>query len=108
MIVGRVDAVDHEREPATVAGKVGEEAGVVARGTERGDMFATLAVTGIGGTLVHRRVGGEGLELVERTRLQVVELLEGDEGHLGELQTVVPVHAMGEVASREVIAQHGR
>lgn len=108
MIVGRVDAVDHEGEPATVAGEVGEEAGVVARGTERGDMFATLAVTGIGGTLVHRGVGSEGLELVERARLQVVEFLEGDEGHLGELQTVVPVHAMGEVAGREVIAQHGR
>ena len=103
-----VDVAHEEGEPAAVVGEVGEEARVVARAAERGDVSAALLVAGEGGTLVHRGVGGDGLELVELRGLQAVELLERDEGHLGELQAVVLAHASGKVLGGEVAAELGR
>ncbi len=102
-----VDVAHEEGEPAAVVGEVGEEARVVARAAEGGDVGAALLVAGEGGTLVHRGVGGDGLELVELRGLQAVELLERDEGHLGELQAVVLAHASGKVLGGEVAAELG-
>ena len=102
-----VDVAHEEGQPAAVVGEVGEEARVVARTAERGDMCAALLVAAVGGTLVHHGVGGDSLELVELRGLQAVELFERDERHLGKLQSVVLAHASGKVLGGEVAAELG-
>ncbi len=46
-----VDVAHVEGEPAAIVGEVGEEARVVARAAEGGDVGAALLVAGEGGTL---------------------------------------------------------
>ena len=86
---GIVDRRDFERQPAAVAGVVGEELEVVARCAERGHVRQVHLVAPVGGTLVHVERGGHGLELVQFAALHGVDLLEVDEQVLGHGEEVV-------------------
>ena len=86
---GVVDRRDLERQPATVAGVVGEELEVVARRAERGYVGQVYLVAPVGGALVDVERGGHGLELVQFTALHGVDLLEIDEQVLRHGEEVV-------------------
>ena len=108
MGVGRVDIGDVEGQPTTVAGEVGEETAVVARGAERGYMGTALIVGGIGGTLIDGLGRNNSLQLVELARGEAINLLQRHEALLGEQEEVVAVHTMSKVAHGEVALQLGR
>ncbi len=86
---GVVDRRDLERQPAAVAGVVGEELEVVARRAERGHVGQVYLVASVGGALVDVERGGHGLELVQFTALHGVDLLEIDEQVLRHGEEVV-------------------
>ncbi len=74
-----VDGRHFERQPATVAGVVGEELQVVAGGAERGHVRQVHLVAPVGGAFVYIERGGHRLELVQLAAQHGVDLLEVDE-----------------------------
>ncbi len=103
--VGAVDALHLEREPAAVAGRVGEELDVVARAAERGDVAVAFLVAPVGGPFVDMQEGGHRLQLVQLGGTHVVDLLEADEGVFAEGEEVVLVEARAVGLRVEVAAQ---
>ena len=86
---GAFDARDLEDQPSAIAGVVGEEERIVARGAERGHVRQVDLVPAISGPLVDEEGGGHGLDLVQLGGPHGVDLLEVDQQLFRDGQEVV-------------------
>jgi len=102
------DALHLERKPTAVAGGVAEKLRVVARATERCDVFAVLMIMGVCRSLVDGGHGDDSLQLVQFGRAHGVQLLAAYEGILGKRQEVILRHAVGVGLGVEILFQLGR
>ena len=91
VLVGRVDGVDVEGQPAAVAGLVGQKLLLVARGGIRGHAHALLLVAAEGGAHVDVGLGNHRLQLVQLAVGQLVQLVDVDQPVLGGAQLLVLV-----------------
>ena len=105
---GILDVLHFEGQPAAVAGVVGKELEVVARGAERGHVGQPHLVAPVGRTLVDVERGGHSLQLVQFGTLHGVYLLEVDEQVLGHGEEVVLGEALRVGLRGVVAAQAGR
>ena len=105
---GVLDVLHLEGQPAAVAGVVGEELEVVARGAERGHVGQPHLVAPVGRTLVDVERGGHGLQLVQLGTLHGVYLLEVHQQVLGHGEEVVLGEALRVGLRGVVAAQAGR
>ena len=102
-----VNTRDLEDQPATVAGVVGEEERVVARGAERGHVRQVDLVAAVGGPLVDEEGGGHGLDLVQFGRPHGVDLLEVDQQLLGDGEKIVFREPLAVRLRGVIMAQYG-
>ena len=86
---GAFDARHLKDQPAAIAGVVGEEERVVARGAERGHVRQVDLVPAVSGSLVDEEGGGHGLDLVQFGGPHGVDLLKVDQQLFRNGQEVV-------------------
>ena len=103
-----VDMIDLKDEPATVAGVVGEELEVVARGAERRPVRQPHLAAAIDRTVLDEGLRGHRLELVNLLTTHAVNLLHVDEDVLGEGEGIVLGHTLRVGLHAEIPAQFGR
>ena len=96
-----------ERQPAAVAGRVGQELDIIARAAKRSDMRMALLVAPVGRPLVDVGHGDHRLQLVQLGRPHAVELLETDQGEFGKRKEIVLIQAVAVRLRIEIAAQLG-
>ena len=106
--LGRLHRHDLEGQPAARPRRVRQELHVVARAAERRQVRAPLVVALVGGTLVDRRHGHGGLQLVQLTWGHGVQLLPAHQPVLRQHQQVVLRHQARIGLRVEVGLQLGR
>ena len=105
---GIVDMIDFKDEPSAVAGVVGEELHIVARGAERRPVWQSHLAAAIDGTVLDEGLGGHCLELVHLLAPHTVNLLHVDEYVLGKGKGVVLGHALRVGLHTEILSKFGR
>ena len=104
----RVPDLRHlERQPAAVAGRVGQELDIIARAAKRSDMRMAFLVAPVGRPLVDVGHGDHRLQLVQLGRPHAVELLETDQGEFGKGKEIVLIQAVAVRLRIEIAAQFG-
>ena len=96
------------RKPTAVAGIIGQEQAVIARGAERSDMGTEILVAVISGAFVDGGHGHHRLEAVQLVRTQVVDLLDADKGKLGKGEVIIFGHLPAIGFRIEITLQLGR